>query len=152
MNTRRQLIKSAIACMVILKTGLMFPIRALAEWPGSVFEKDNPDDALAAMFGDRPITESDRIQIDMPPGAENGAIVPITVKTDLQGVQSISLIAEKNPVALLAQIRFSGKGKGDYFRTRIKLAKSSHVIVVVEADGELCMNQRYIEVLKGGCD
>ena len=152
MNTRRNFINSTVACFALLKTGLLFPVRVFAEWPTSAFEKDNPDDALAELFGDRTITETDRIVIEMPPGAENGAIVPITIKTDLEDVQTISLIAEKNPVALLTQFSFSGKGQGDYLRTRIKLAKSSHVIVVVEAGGELCVAKRYIEVLKGGCD
>ena len=152
MNARRQFIKSTVACLALIKTSLLFPIRVFAEWPESAFEKEKPEDALAALFGDRKITDTDRIVIEMPPGAENGAIVPITIKTDLENVQTISLVAEKNPVALLAQFSFSGKGNGEYLRTRIKLAKSSQVIVVVEADGQLCMNKKYIEVLKGGCD
>ena len=152
MKTRRQFLGSALAGLALIKAGLLFPIRVFAEWPEPVFSIENPDDAIAELFGDRTITETDKIVIEMPPGAENGAIVPIVVKIDLKNFQSISLIAEKNPVALLAQFSFSGKGSGEYLRTRIKLAKSSHVIVVVEADGELCTAKQYIEVLKGGCD
>ncbi len=152
MNTRRQFIKSTVACLALLKAGLIFPIRVFAEWPETVFSIEHPEDALKELFGDRSISETDKIVIEMPPGAENGAIVPITIKTDLDNVQTISLIAEKNPVALLAQFSFSGKGHGEYLRTRIKLAKSSHVVVVVEADDELCTAKAYIEVLKGGCD
>ena len=146
MNARRQFIKSTVACLALIKTSLLFPIRAFAEWPESTFSKDNPEDAMTELFGGRTIMETDKIVIEMPPGAENGAIVPITIKTDLENVQTISLVAEKNPIALLAQFSFSGKGNGEYLRTRIKLAKSSQVIVVVEADGQLCMNKKYIEV------
>ncbi len=152
MKTRRQFLGSALTGMALLKAGLLFPIRAFAEWPETVFSIEHPEDALKELFGDRSVLETDKIVIEMPPGAENGAIVPITIKTDLENVQTISLIAEKNPVALLAQFSFSGKGNGEYLRTRIKLAKSSHVIAVVEADGELCTAKEYIEVLKGGCD
>ncbi len=151
-KTRRQFLRSALASLALLKTGLLFPISVFAKWPESVFSKKHPEEALAELFGDREITQTDKIVIEMPPGAENGAIVPIIIKTDLKNVQSISLLAEKNPVALLAQFTFSSKGRGEYLRTRIKLAKSSHVIVVVEADGQLCTNKKYIEVLKGGCD
>ena len=152
MNTRRQFIRSVSTSLALLKAGLLFPISAFAKWPASTFSYDNPEDAIRDLFGDRKIRPTDKIRIEMPPGAENGAIVPITVKTDLKNIQSISLIAEKNPVALLAQFSFSGKGSGEYLRTRIKLAKSSHVIVIVAAGGQLCSNKKYIEVLKGGCD
>ena len=152
MNTRRQFISSALAGLTLLKAGLLFPIKVLAKWPESVFSLKCPDAALAELFGDRPITETDKIIIEMPPGAENGAIVPLVIKTNLENVRTITLVAEKNPVALLAQFSFSGKGSGEYLRTRIKLAKSSHVIVVVETDETLYRAKKYIEVLKGGCD
>lgn len=152
MFNRRQFLHTTVACLAMLKTGLLFPIRVLAEWPAEAFAKDKPEEALAVLFKGREIRETDRITIEMPPGAENGAIVPLTVRTDLPEVSVITLIAEKNPVSLLGQFRFTGKGKGDYLRTRIKLAKSSHLIVVVESGGELCTARRYIEVLKGGCD
>lgn len=152
MSTRRQFFKSTATILALIKTGLLFPIRVFAEWPESVFSIESPDDTLVELFGDKTITETDKIKIEMPPGAENGAIVPITINIDLENIQTISLIAEKNPVALLAQFSFRGKGNGNYLRTRIKLAKSSNVLVVVDADGMLCSSRKYIEVLKGGCD
>lgn len=123
-----------------------------AAWPAKIFSITEPSEAIQALFGQREITESSQIEIIMPPGAENGAIVPITIKTDLSEVQSISLIAEKNPIALLGQFTFNGKGVGGYLRSRIKLAESSHVMVVVEAGCQLYTTKQYIEVLKGGCD
>ncbi len=152
MNTRRLFLKSVAVSLTLLKAGLLFPGRVFAEWPESAFSREKPDDAIAELFGNQKIMPTDKIVIEMPLGAENGAIIPITIKTNLKNIQTISLIAEKNPVALLAQFSFSGKGSGEYLRTRIKLARSSHVIVVVEAGGELCTAKKYIEVLKGGCD
>ncbi len=152
MINRRSLIKSALASLTLVKVGLFFPIQAFAAWPKKVFSLESPNEALIELFGVRRITASNRISIEMPPGAENGAIIPITVKTGLENVKSISLIAEKNPIALLGQFTFRGKGNGEYLRSRIKLAKSSHVIVVVESDCELYTAKQYIEVLKGGCD
>jgi len=152
MSTRRQLIKSTAACLALIKIGLLFPSKVVAKWPILAFSAANPEETLNELFGDRAITETDKIKIEMPPGAENGAIVPITINVDLENIQSISLIAEKNPVALLGQFSFNGKGCGKYLKTRIKLAKSSHVIVVVDTGGALCSSKKYIEVLKGGCD
>lgn len=152
MIARRQFIQSILSSLALFKVGLLFPSKAFAAWPVKLFSIESPEDTLLELFGVRTITASDKIHIEMPPGAENGAIVPITIKTDLEKVKSISLIAEKNPVALLAQFSFNGKGSGEYLRSRIKLAKSSYVLVVIEADCELFSAKQNIEVLKGGCD
>lgn len=97
MFSRRQFLRTTVACLAVLKAGLLFPIRVLAEWPAEAFAKDKPEDALAVLFEGRKISETDRIVIEMPPGAENGAIVPLTVRTDLPAVSVITLIAEKIP-------------------------------------------------------
>lgn len=152
MISRRHMLKSALAGFAMLKAGLLLPANVFAAWPAKVFSITKPDETIQELFGERVITTTNQIDIQMPPGAENGAIVPITIKTYLSNVQSISLIAEKNPIALLGQFTFKGKGSGEYLRSRIKLAESSHVIVVIEANCQLYTAKQYIEVLKGGCD
>ncbi len=152
MNARRHFLRSIIASTALLKASLLFPVKVLAKWPKVAFEKETHTAVLKELFGDCPIKKTDKVVIEMPPGAENGAIVPVTIKTDIENVQRISFLAEKNPIALLARFSFHGKGKGDFLRTRIKLAKSSNVIVVAETKDEIYINQKYIEVLKGGCE
>ncbi|MFK8069185.1 MAG: thiosulfate oxidation carrier protein SoxY [Gammaproteobacteria bacterium] len=152
MKTRRDFFRSVSTYVVLLKMGLLFPLKVFAQWPKAAFEKETHTEVLKELFGERSIKKTDKIVIDMPSAAENGAIVPVTIKTDIDNVKTISLLAEKNPIALLAQFSFQGKGRGDFIRTRIKLAKSSNLFVVVETHDQICINQKHIEVLKGGCD
>ncbi len=155
---RRAFLQRSISSLFVIKMGLLWSQNAIAavkewpRWPVEWFSRTTPNDALCAVFGDREIMVSNQILIDMPLGAENGAIVPVTITTDLPSVQSISLIGDKNPISLISQFRFAGQARGDYLRTRIKLAGSSNLIVVVESDGALLSARRHIEVLKGGCD
>ena len=72
------------------------------------------------------LTESDRITLKIPEIAENGAVVPVTIKTDLPAVESISLFSEKNAYPLLASfmipdgttafVSTRGQTGGIYFR------------------------------------
>lgn len=153
---RRRFLIRSLQSIALLQTGLLWSRNALAQlnrvWPANWFQESALGSSMQSVFGDRSIQNSDQIVVDMPPGAENGAIISLTVKTDLPDVQSITVFGEKNPVPLIGQFRFMQNGRGQYLRTRIKLAKSSEVIVVVESADKLYQHTQYIEVLKGGCD
>ena len=59
------------------------------------------DDAIKALYG-KTAEESDKVKMDAPEIAENGAVVPIAVTTTLADVTSISFLVAENPVALVA--------------------------------------------------
>jgi sulfur-oxidizing protein SoxY len=109
------------------------------------------DEVLTKLFGETPITPCDRIAIDMPVLAEDGSVVPIKVQTHLEGVESIALVAEKNPVPLIGAFDL-GPGVQPFIATRIKLAESSRVHVVVKTQGRLYSASRFVRVVKGGCE
>ena len=144
---RRTFLKSTIAAA--LGTA-MLPPSVMADWPKIAFEARTVEEALMALFENPEVEKSDQIKIKAPDIAENGAIVPIEVTTDFYHVESIVIIAEKNPVPLIAQFNFTEKAKG-WVKTRIKMAETSPVVAVVKANGKLYVARREIQVSEGGC-
>jgi sulfur-oxidizing protein SoxY len=88
--------------------------------------------------------------MDAPEIAENGAVVPISVATTLTDVTSISFLVSENPVVLVASYRIPA-GTVPGVANRIKMAKTSNVIVVVEAGGKLYSATKEVKVTVGGC-
>jgi sulfur-oxidizing protein SoxY len=88
--------------------------------------------------------------MDAPEIAENGAVVPISVTTTLADVTSISFLVSENPVALVASYKIPA-GTLPNVGNRIKMAKTSNVIVVVEAGGKLYSANKEVKVTVGGC-
>ena len=145
---RRALLRATLASTV----SWLLSRSVFAEWPGSAFAAKTQTDALRQLFSDTWIAPSDRIAIELPGLAENGAVVPLTVTADFPAVESISVVSDKNPVPLIARFDFGPDATGGYIATRIKLAESGNVTVVVRADGKLYSAQKFIEVTVGGCD
>ncbi|MEE9492362.1 MAG: thiosulfate oxidation carrier protein SoxY [Gammaproteobacteria bacterium] len=143
---RRTLLKASIAA----GAGLLIPGQVLAKWPASAFEAKGIDAALTASVGTGSSTESDKVKIKAPDIAENGAVVPVTVSTTLDGVESISILAEKNATPLIATFVL-GEGAEGYAATRIKMGKTSNVIVAVKANGKLYSATKEVKVTIGGC-
>ena len=114
------------------------------------FEANDVNGALSGLFGSSDLTGSDNIKIKAPDIAENGAVVPITVSTDISGASSISIIAEKNAQPLAASFDL-GPGTEGYVSTRIKMGKTASVIAVVKADGKLYSTGKEVKVTIGGC-
>lgn len=154
---RRALLKTSAAGVTMwlgLDVGLslLLPGDARAEWPAQGYAAKTADAAIATLFGDSPLRPSERIVIDLPELAEDGAVVPVTVTADLPAVQSLYLIGEKNPVPLIARFDFGAGAMNGYIATRIKLADSGHLIAIAQTEGGLYTNRKHIKVTKGGCD
>ena len=129
---------------------LLLPLRAFAARPQSAFESESVDDALDKLYSSSAMTESEQIRIKAPDIAENGAVVPITVKFDIPGAESVSIIAENNPSPLAAAFDLSDSS-GGLVSTRIKMGKTSPVHAVVKAGGKLYRATREVKVTIGGC-
>jgi len=139
---------SAVA--VAVGAGLLNPSQVLAAWPKSAFEAKKVPDALQDLFGNASSTTSGDIKIKAPDIAENGAVVPVNVKTSLAGVSAIAIIAEKNGTPLAANFELAANAKGDV-ATRIKMGKTSDVIAVVKAGGKMYSARKNVKVTIGGC-
>ena len=76
--------------------------------------------------------------------------MPISVATTLDKVTSISLLVAENPNALAASYRIPD-GTIPAVANRLKMAKTSNVIAIVEADGKLYSATKEVKVTVGGC-
>ena len=139
-----------IRCFGIAAGLLLLPLRAFAARPKSAFEATSKDDALTELYGTSITTESGKIRIKAPDIAENGAIVPITVKFDIVNAESVSIIAENNPAPLAASFELS-ESSGGLVSTRIKMGKTSPVHAVVKAGDKLYRASKEVKVTIGGC-
>lgn len=149
---RRTFLKGSIATGAVgaaVGAGLLTPQMVLAAWPKSAFEATTVDDAVNGLYGSTSLAGSDQIKIKAPDIAENGAVVPVSVTTDL-AAESITILAEKNASPLAASF-ILGSGTEGYVSTRIKMGKTSSVIAVVKSDGKLLSAGKEVKVTIGGC-
>ena len=149
MQTRREMLgRSAAVAGLLAGLGLL-PAAAQAAWSGAAFDAKTLADLTRALGVATP-TESKDITIQGPDIAENGAVVPVSVSTTLADVTSISFLVSENPNALVASYRIPA-GTAPSVANRIKMAKTSNVIVVVEAGGKLYSATKEVKVTVGGC-
>jgi len=150
---RRTLLKGTLAAGAVgmaVGTGLLTPRTVLAAWPKDAFEAKSVDAALNILFGASNLEGSDKIKIKAPDIAENGAVVPVSVDASIDGIEAISILAEKNAQPLTSSYRL-GPGAEGYVATRIKMGKTSSVIAVVKAGGKLYSTGKEVKVTIGGC-
>jgi len=151
---RRSFLKGTLATsatVVAVNAGLLMPTTVLAEWNSKAFRSKTTDDALSNVFGSSSVTESSDIKLKAPAIAENGAVTPITVDaTAISGVESIVILASKNPMPLACEYTFAPTALG-FVSTRIKLGQTMNVVAIVKADGKLLKAEQEVKVTIGGC-
>ncbi len=139
---------SAVA--VAVGAGLLTPSQVLAAWPKDAFEATSIDDAMSKLLGATDAADSGDIEIKAPEIAENGAVVPVTVTANIDGIESITIIAAANNTPLTSTFNLGSNTNG-LIGTRIKMGKSSDVVAVVKAGGKLYKASRQVKVTIGGC-
>lgn len=146
MNIDRRYVLGRI---LALAATLVVPRILFAARPDKAFAATSADQVFADLFGGAPV-DSDRIQMKIPDIAENGAVVPVTVTTDLENVESISVVVENNPTPLAASFTMSPR-MVPKVSVRIKMGESSIVRAIVKADGNLYSTSKEVKVTIGGC-
>ena len=152
-SSRRKFIRTGLAVCALMVTGiggLLKPVLARAAWNREAFTAETEAEALAGLFPGRDITPSTDIEIEVHDVIENGAYVPVSVRTALTDVKSISILADKNPNPLIARFNLGPECTG-FIATRIKVAEPSNIIAVVETGSELFSTRKFVEVIAGGC-
>ena len=150
---RRIFLKGSLATGAVgmaVSTGLLTPRMSLAAWSKAAFDATDVNSAVSALYGAGSMTDSDKIKIKAPDIAENGAVVPVSVTTSIDGVSSISLFADKNAAPLTANFEL-GPGTEGYVATRIKMGKTANVIAVVKAGDKIFSSSKEVKVTIGGC-
>jgi sulfur-oxidizing protein SoxY len=118
-------------------------------YPEAAFKQKEDKEAVKLLYG-RTAEPSDKIKLDAPEIAENGAVVPISVTTTLSEVTSISFLVPENPNPLAAYYKLP-PGTMPSVANRLKMAKTSNVIVIVEAGDRLYSATKEVKVTIGGC-
>ncbi|HZQ14309.1 MAG TPA: thiosulfate oxidation carrier protein SoxY [Pseudolabrys sp.] len=151
---RRAVLKGAVAGgLAGLGLGA-FPFPAFAdadakEWPGDAFKVKSEADALKALYG-KSAEASDKVSLDAPEIAENGAVVPIAVASTLPNVTGIAILVLENPNVLAAAYKIPA-GTQASVANRLKMAKTTKVVAVVESGGKLYSATKEVKVTVGGC-
>lgn len=142
---RRFIIRSMLA----FGASLALPRILLAARPDKAFESTDADGVYTELFGEIPV-DSDRVVMKIPDIAENGAVVPVTISTDLEKVESISVVVVNNPTPLAASFNMGPRSQPK-ISVRIKMGQSSIVRAIVKADGKLYSTEKEVKVTIGGC-
>jgi sulfur-oxidizing protein SoxY len=119
------------------------------KYPDEAFKQKNDKEAIRLLYG-RTAEPSDKIKLDAPEIAENGAVVPISVTTSLADVTTIAFVVPENPNVLAAYYKIP-QGTMPNVANRLKMAKTSNVTVIVEAGGKLFSATKEVKVTVGGC-
>lgn len=151
---RRSFLKATLAtgaATVAVSAGLLTPTAVLASWNKKAFDAKSVDEALTGAFGSANATASADVKLVAPAIAENGAVTPVTVDASgMKGVESIAIVATKNPTPLVCEYKFSGGAQG-FVSTRIRMGSTQNVMGVVKAGGKLYKAEQEVRVTIGGC-
>ena len=151
--SRRAALKSAGASGLLaaaMAAGLLRPSDALADWNKGAFEAKTVGDALQSLKVAAPAETKD-IAIKAPDIAENGAVVPIEIQSNIPGTRSIAVLIEKNPFPYAGGFDVS-QGAMPFVALRVKMGESSNVrVVVAAADGKFYTAAKEVKVTIGGC-
>jgi sulfur-oxidizing protein SoxY len=153
-GARRLILKGALAGgLAGLGLG-SFPFPAFAaadikDYPADAFKQKTEADALKALYG-RSAEASDKVNLDAPEIAENGAVVPIAITSTLPNVTGIAMLVLDNPFTLAAAYKIPA-GSQPQVASRLKMAKTSKVVAVVESGGKLYTATKEVKVTVGGC-
>src|ERR1700743_874797 len=149
-SATRRLVLKGIGVVALAGLGILpfAPMPAFAaandKWPEEAFKQKGEADAIKALYG-KTAEVSDKVKLDAPEIAENGAVVPISVTTTLTDVASISFLVADNPNALAASYSIPA-GTNPSVANRLKMAKTSTVTALVEAGGKLYSASKEVKV------
>ena len=151
---RRSFLKSTLAAGatgVAVGAGIVSPNLAFAEASESSnpFKAKSVDEVLK-MLGISDPKESDKIKIKAPEIAENGAVVPVGITSDIEGTTEIIIITANNPTPLAAKYKF-GESAVPAIKSRFKMGKTTDVIALVKAGDKVYTAKANVKVTKGGC-
>jgi sulfur-oxidizing protein SoxY len=119
------------------------------DWPEKAFKEKSEADALKDLYG-KTAEPSDKVALEAPEIAENGAVVPVSVTSSLPNVTAVAILVLDNPNALAAAYKIP-EGTEASVANRLKMAKTSKVVAVVESGGKLYSASKEVKVTVGGC-
>jgi sulfur-oxidizing protein SoxY len=149
---RRQALQSAggLALFGALVSLGLVPAGAQAQQSqfAAAFRGKGLAEALKGLGIAAPI-DTREVTITAPDVADNGAVVPLTVHSKLPRTQRLALVVDRNPHALAGV--FELEGVEPEISVEVKMAQSSTVVALAQADGKWYIARRDVQVTIGGC-
>ena len=151
---RRTLLKGAGATGVLtaaIAAGLLKPSQVLAaDWTRAAFDAQDVAGALKAA-GAGNAAESKDIVIRAPDIAENGAVVPVEIVSNIPNTISLAVVVDKNPFPLTTAFDFAN-GAVPEMALRVKMGQTSLVEALAKtSDGKFYIAKKEVKVTVGGC-
>ncbi|MCL4744618.1 MAG: thiosulfate oxidation carrier protein SoxY [Burkholderiaceae bacterium] len=122
---------------------------AQEKFNSAAFQAKSVADTIKALGATGSPTSSE-IAIVAPDIAENGAVVPVGIKSSLPKTEFVALLVDKNPFPLAGAYDILPGAQAEV-NMRIKMGQSSDVYAIVRADGKYYMAKKEIKVTLGGC-
>lgn len=151
---RRTLLKGAGATGAIaaaVTAGVLKPSQVLAaEINRLAFDAKDVASALKAA-GAGNAAESKEIVIRAPDIAENGAVVPVEIVSNIPNTISLAVMVDKNPFPLTTAFDFAN-GAVPEMALRVKMGQTSLVEALAKtSDGKFYIAKKEVKVTVGGC-
>ena len=119
------------------------------EWNKAAFAAKSVDDVVTLLGGSAP-QQSDQVILNGPEIAENGAVVPLEISSQVPNTESIAILIEKNPNTLAATFTIPPGTLPD-IQTRVKMNETCNVYALIRSDGKFFYAAKEIKVTLGGC-
>ena len=152
-QTRRNVLRAgggASLLALLAAAGMLRPDAAFAaDWNQKAADAKDLKDAFDALGADHRAESTDIVMV-APEIAENGAVVPIGATSKIPGTESIAILIAKNPNPLAAVFEIPA-GTAPGVMTRVKMAQTSDVYVLVKAHDKYYATKKEIKVTIGGC-
>jgi sulfur-oxidizing protein SoxY len=152
---RRTFLKGSLAAGVtgaVVGGSLLTPSMAFAEEAAaaaSPFAATSLDDALKAL-NISGTEDSDKVKVVAPDLAENAAVVPVEVSTEIEGAEEIMVFISNNPTVYAAKFKL-GEGIDPAVKCRFKVGKTGDIVAIVKVGDKYYTNKKAVKVTKGGC-
>jgi sulfur-oxidizing protein SoxY len=149
-KSRRDFFRTSSALGLVLVSSFYGLGNALAaDWKANSFGAKSLADALKELGVDS-YTMSTEVSVDSAEIAENGAVVPVSISSNIPNTEYMAILVEKNPNPLAAAFNIP-TGTDANILTRVKMGATSNVYAVVKADGKWFAASKEIKVTLGGC-
>jgi sulfur-oxidizing protein SoxY len=151
---RRAVLKQgggATLLVLVAAAGWLRPEVARAQaWNKAAFDTHSMAETMQALGGGEPAQSKDIVFFQTPDIAENGAVVPIGITSNIPKTESIAILIEKNP-NMVAAVFDIPPGTEPSVTTRVKMGQSSNIYALVKADGKYYVAAKDVKVTLGGC-
>ncbi len=148
--SKREFLRLSTGLGLAAVAGFLASDKALAaEWSPSSFNAKSLADAFKEIGVDDYKMSSD-IAVKSAEIAENGAVVPVRITSNIPNTEYMAILVEKNPNPLATAFDIP-EGTEANVKTRIKMGETSNVFAMVKADGKWFAASKEIKVTLGGC-